>query len=505
MHTWMYLNDMAPQAHILNLESGEIRTIMSSAVKDRAPAGLRRYLLEELSGGTYRETGYVVPMTAEVHDDLVDFYHAPNSWNYDWPHLQIEQDEGRREQIVSRLSTMMQGHPYDFQVTGIQRRYLMYYSDGSIETQQRFERYIPNPKAFPYRHDGSLRRKYTSIYNNIMRDAGVPYKPLPEFMGQSCRPCLYLGPAWVVRFTLDGHDPLLERCRVYVDDEANFICSDWCQRHDYSSYNNGINLQTGIYSFDGWVTGPCVIRNIDQGWRPKSVTVQRSAVRELLKTAPPPVPEFNGLLIKAKAMVAKANPNPNPAAHTLAPAAGPITADAMAEALAAAEQIWQAKQAAATTDTVPASSSPEPSTPQAEPTPPATETVWDRWSLQAFKSRSDNYYLVAFNERDYEDAEGTRYVAARFIRVDQKNQLETFDIEVLKAEAALLLPSRDDTACQGFAFVNDAAYFVSDSTDTIGAEPLNDHWWMWDAAWYHQSTVLQPTAVSAVLLEGNEA
>jgi hypothetical protein len=348
MSQWIYLTDMAPQATILNPETNELRRIMSSAVKERAPAGLRRHVLEELPGGIYRETGDVVAINDDLLDEMEEAYAAPNSWNYDWPHWATEslpdEDPAMRERIVSRLTEMMSAHPYDFQITGLQRRYLMYFSDGNYNSQQRFDRLIPTPDGYPFRRSGDLRRKYDWIWNSNMRDAKVPFPDDKRGMYGDLRPCLYLGPAWVVRFQLDGQDVLLERCRVYVNDDAEFICSDWCQRHDFSSYGNGINLQTGLYTFDGWVVGPCLTKNMESGkFQPKSVVYKRTAVRDLMKKAPVAVPKYEDVFAKAKAAVDKY------AKHTLAPEpkaveVGPITADVLAEALMEAERIF-AKQA----------------------------------------------------------------------------------------------------------------------------------------------------------------
>jgi hypothetical protein len=499
MSQWIYLSDMAPQATIINPETGELRQIMSSAVKDRAPAGIRRYVLEELSGGTYRETGEVMPLTTELFDDMIDCYVGPNNWNFDWPHWQTEivgdENPDGAQRITERLSAMMQHHPYDFKVTGLQRRFLLYYSDGDHKSQQRFERYIPLPKAYPFRSDGKLQRRYEYLYNSIMRDAGVPVpKHQAAIHGGSMRPCLYIGSAWVVRFTLDGHDPLLDRCRVYVDDDAGFICSDWCQRHDYTSYHNGINLQTGIYDFDTWVTGPCIIRNTEQGWRPKNAEVKRVAVRELMAKAPPPVPQFDEVLTKAKAAVTK-----YAKAHTPTPPpveAGPITADVMAEAIAAAEAVWASKAVAET---------PPPAEEAPMPLPESGfVTRKENWQIERVAQRGSNQselsdgkrYYIAFNDTDYTDSTGTPYVAAVLLSVWNPSLGEASDVQERNQAIDALTPT--DRA--GFAWRDDIVWYLNSTSNEIGEEELNDHWWMWDAA-VHYKTNMQRTAVQAVLLE----
>jgi hypothetical protein len=341
----MYLSDLAPQANIMNLETGELRSINSAAVKDRAPIGLRRYVLEESSGGSYRETGECMPMTEELFAELEDNMRLPNNWNYDWPHLQVEiegdgADHPIRLAILERLNREMADHPYTFQVTGLQRRYLMYFSDGNYQSQQAFERYVPRPDSSPFRRDGSLRKKYNWIWNSNMRDAKVPVPQTESKLYGNLAPCLYTGPAWVVRFQLDGQDPLLERCRVYVTDEGEFICSDWCQRHDQTSYGDGINLQRGIYSFGAWVTGPCVTFASGRGgFKPTSTTFTRTAVKDLIKQhgllRPPRA--FDDVFAQAQKTVASFESVVPAGAPKLAHDAGDITAAAVAEAEAVAD------------------------------------------------------------------------------------------------------------------------------------------------------------------------
>jgi hypothetical protein len=266
-------------------------------------------------------------------------FRAPNSWNFDFPHFQIESADtsAHRAQLAAKLTGMMADTGYEFEITGLQRRYLMYMTDGSVESQKKFERLMPGPDPFPFRRDGTLKRPYTNVYDSQMRDAKVPFPK--EFANRygSLRPCLYFGPAWVVRFKLDGQDTLLDRCRVYVTDNGDFICSDWCQRHDFSSYTGGgINLQMGIYNFSTWITGPCVAKAMESGhFKPKHMTVQRSKVRELVSKAPPVIPTLGEALGKATALVAKYTP--------AKVEVGEITAAALEEALAAANAIVEQK------------------------------------------------------------------------------------------------------------------------------------------------------------------
>jgi hypothetical protein len=495
MTQWIYLTDMAPQAKILNPETGELRSIMSSAVKHRAPAGLRRYVLNELPGGVYEETGEVLPITSDLYDEMEESYHAPNSWNYDWPNVEVESmadtDPAMAAKIVERLNKSMAQHPYDFKVTGLQRRYLMYYSDGNHNSQQRFERLIPQPDSNPFRRSGALRRKYDFIYNSIMRDAGVPYPKDKQGMFGSLRPCLYIGPAWVVRFTLDDQDVLLERCRVYVTDEAEFICSDWCQRHDFSSYSNGINLQTGIYSFDGWVTGPCVIKNTESGkFKPANATFKRTAVRELMKKAPVAVPDFDTAFGKAKAAVDKYAKHVVTPAAPVKPDAGPITADVMAEAMAEVERILQEKaQAAAEAAAAVA------------PAPVVTE--------RPLIARAPLVHQDEDNDVDSESAFG--YVF-EYKRCGDSAGYPVISAKKLYQGEPYLTVSESEFAQEEY----NREYFIIDEDSPTGfwygqqhpnvaelkydVDQLNTHWWLYSAAVYFRDN-LMPSPVETALME----
>lgn len=498
MTQWIYLTDMAPQAKILNPESGELRSIMSSAVKHRAPAGLRRYVLNELPGGVYEETGEVVPITSDLFDELEESYTAPNSWNYDWPHVEIESaadaDPAMAAKIVERLNKSMAQHPYDFKVTGLQRRYLMYFSDGNYNSQQRFERLIPTPDTNPFRRSGALRRKYDFIYNSIMRDAGVPYPKDKQGVFGSLRPCLYVGPAWVVRFTLDDQDVLLDRCRVYVTDEAEFICSDWCQRHDFSSYSEGINLQTGIYSFDGWVTGPCIIKNTESGkFKPANATFKRTAVRELMKKAPVPVPDFDTAFGKAKAAVDKYAKHVVTPVAPPKPDAGPITADVMAEAMAEVERILQEKAQAAAEAA--ASVTPEDASPINIPGRPliARAPLVGHDTLNDVDAESTYGYVVRYES--LEKSDGYPVISATLMyhgedyRTVGEQQFNT------KTEWNHFIIDEDSPT--GFWFGAQHPNLAELKEDV---EQLNTHWWLYSAAVYFRDN-LMPSAVETVLLE----
>lgn len=479
MSKWIYLTDLAPQAHIMNLETGKLRAIMAAAVKDKAPSGLRRGLLEEMPGGTFVETGEFAPITEELLADLEDVYKAPNGWNYDWPHFQVELDgdtiPGFSDKIASRLTTMMEAHPFEFEITGLQRRYLMYFSDGSYNTQKKFASLIPQPDAPPYRRDGTLRRRYDFEWDSIMRDANVPYPKEKEQRYGGLRPCLYSGAAWVVRFRVDGQDVLLDRCRVYVDDEANFICSDWCQRHDFSSYQQGINLQTGIYTFDGWVVNSAISKAMQGGhFKPKGVTIKREAVRDLMKKSHAlEVPKFEDTFTTALSNVKKyAKPLTNPKAQV---DVGPITAEVLAEAQAMFEQVLADKAAGM---------------------PPVESPAPERaGSLQA-----NGWTAVILEPGTYGPEDYTvDYRRVAFFRVREDGLIIARNGESLDVDEPITFPADDASWGELIAIVDgedEIAYHGTVGEPHVGddVESLNAVWWLYPAAHHYKVTAWSPYA-----------
>lgn len=304
---WVMLNDLTgSHATAMNAATGEVRSIVASGIVGGGVLGLRRTVLKEQPNGKFVETGEQVPLTAALYDDLVDAYHSPNSWNYDWPHFQVEAvaTPADRARVKAALEGQMAKHPYEFEIIGLQRRYLMYFSDGDWRSQAQFVALAPQPDRYPYRFvDGELRRRYTGTYSAILRDAGAPFPEDWQRYAGPLRPMLYRGPAWVVRFRVDSQDVAFGHCRVYVTDDAEFICSDWCQRDSLARYEGGgISLQTQQYTFDGWVVGPC-LKHASQknGFKPKAVTYASDRVKDLLKKEPKPVTEFATALERAEA------------------------------------------------------------------------------------------------------------------------------------------------------------------------------------------------------------
>lgn len=286
---WVYLKDMHNQAAIRNLETGQITNVYPANVADGAPIGLRGYLLEATQEGFYRETGeQILEYEEELFDELIAYYSQANNWIYDWPNYALDAtaDLTRSAELRERLTASMLKHQLPFEIIGLQERSLLYFTDGDHTSQKAFVTVKPKPTGNPYLRSGKYRSRYHKVqWSSQDRDNGVPY---PEVPGVDMTPCLYDGRAWVVRFRLDGQIPAFSHCRIYVKEDGTFIASDWCQRHDFSSYHKGgINLQMGIYTFDSWIMGPCLQRAIQSSqFKGKTGKIQVEHVRDLAAKSP---------------------------------------------------------------------------------------------------------------------------------------------------------------------------------------------------------------------------
>lgn len=293
---------------LVGLETGRVITRPSGSLytedgKGRPEPALRRMVLETTDGVLLRHTGEMLPCDhrvpiPEMYTDLRarfgDSYTAwqltrmhfvrENDWCIDWPHYETESEGDNpdsRSRMLALIDELMAPYGLDFKVTGLQRRFLMYYSDGDEASQKFFEALLPIPESCPFRRSGALRSRFASSWSHEDRDKNVPK---PAYLNvHDTKPCLYRGPAWVLRFTVGGVNPAFGGCRVYLDDDGQFLCSDWCQRHDFSSYGGGINLQLRGYDLPGWILGPCITRaaehNIKVGKSHKRVAM-RSAMKE---------------------------------------------------------------------------------------------------------------------------------------------------------------------------------------------------------------------------------
>lgn len=498
---WVYLTDLAPQATVKNLATGEVRSIMSNAVVGRAPSGLRRTVLEIMPGGMFRETDEVLSITDDLAEEIEEYYAAPNSWNYDWPHLPTEQGDSpdAQQQLRDLIMAQMGDVPFDFKITAMQRRFLMYFSDGNMESQKRFDRFIPQPSTSPFNRKWDLRSRYDMYYNSIMRDAKVPFPKDKQHKWGAGRPCLYVGPAWTLRFQIDDQDPLLERCRVYVMDDGTFIGSDWCQRHDFSSYNGGINLQMGIYTLASWVMGPCLTYNSQHGGVTlKSTEYKVEKVRDLMKRSPHVlVPSFDDSFNKAQSLIKQYAPK---VAEPVTPKAdaGPITKDAIAAADAAFQQaLGEILAKRANVDTTVSARAEAGNEPAAVAVPLGVLSAlpdylgsgqgWDVFNVDC-SSTNGCRFVIAFRNDDGVIAAKQFVTGNADAAVDSLLKEETYTIDCFAINEL-------GTADDGNEF-----WYRGSSPDDVpdGDDPLNDHWWLYPAAVYYRDVVLPALTINPV-------
>lgn len=330
-NVWVYLSDVGSGGNmwLMNLETRERVKASRAQVVGQSAIGLRGYTLTYDAGtGKYTETGESLPMTEQLWDDYVDSWAAHSGWIADWPHYQIESSiiPEQVEEMKARLLEQAKTLPYNIEIIGLQRRFMMYYSDGGFDSQKFFDRAIPWPERLPYNRNGDLRPQYQKHWDHLMRDANAPQPKILQHY--SLRPCLYAGPAWAVRVKINGVVPLVQNCRMYVDDEGNFIASDWCQRQDYHSYGGGINLQLGVYTFASWLAGPCINYATTKAHvQIPKVEIRQVQIRKVLAKVAEPV-TFEEAMVQAKAGL-KGMEFPKERKDP-----GPITEQAMMEAFA---------------------------------------------------------------------------------------------------------------------------------------------------------------------------
>lgn len=302
---WVPLGDLAvQQARCLNTRTGELRLVVLNQVKPKpgtkTVAGLRMFLLKEIANGNFEETGEE-SRDPKHYSICTDMYHN-NGYIYDPPNIPLEtaDTDPEREAMRARLEQQMAMYPYAFKITGLQRRYLWYFNGGNA--QQLFQTLSFKPGQTPFNPDGTLRSKYSLFYSSQMQAAKAPHpREHEQTYGETLEKCLYRGVAWVVRFSLDDQD-VLPGARAYVDDEGTFLCSDWCQRHDYTSYHTGVNLQMGIYNLAGWIVGSC-LQKVQREFRPAAGKATVTQLRAAIAEGAVVVPTFAELQKEAEARI----------------------------------------------------------------------------------------------------------------------------------------------------------------------------------------------------------
>lgn len=279
---------------------------------------LRREIFTLNADGFAVPTGEQAPITPELLEVLKAHHSVRNNWNYDHPHLPTEvegDDPGFRAKVIASVQEQMATSPFPFEIMAIQRRWLRYYSDGYWNTQRRFLRLAPVPNNYPYDADHNPLPQF--VDGPTLADVLNYMKPDPDYPGRSVtaddinhsRPLLYDGPAWVLSFKLDEQFPAYGGCHVYLDDDGNFLCSDWCQRsgRDVKENGGGIDLQVAEYTLAGWITGPCIKRAARGGkFTPKSAKTRLVEVRTAAKQAGPAVlPSISDLIAKHESAISR--------------------------------------------------------------------------------------------------------------------------------------------------------------------------------------------------------
>lgn len=269
---WMLTRDVVHDNVLVSPDTGATRVVQKSSLNQPShAAGLRRRVVTTTDDVFYRLSDETIPVDQLIPNGpkgtprpawqvCAEQFQCINGWIYDWPCAAIER-EGEHPAIYAamwaKIEGMLAATGLPFQLVALQRRHLTYFTDGSYNSQKIFDRLIPRPThSAPMTPEGELAHQaYGKHWSCLDRDKK---KPMPDIV-HGGTPCLYFGPAWSVKVTLDGVSPLYGGCRMYVMDDGTFIGSDWCQRHDFTSYNKGgINLQMGSYDLAGWLLGPCL-------------------------------------------------------------------------------------------------------------------------------------------------------------------------------------------------------------------------------------------------------
>lgn len=219
-----------------------------------------------------------------------------SGWCIDPPVYNFEQATpvAKQAEMLTNVRAQLAASPYPLVVTALERRHLVYVSDGNFKHQAG---YIGG-----YRHDAGpvvdritgelLSHKKGTVRRLATKeevDEGYKVHKICQMKGecncpfkwvQHMSPLLWLGPAWVLRLVAKGlpvqeqykkdsvlgpgySNFLFDGCRIYLDDNGEFICSDWCQRENMASKAHGISLQVKQYDLLGWVLRSGINRFIE--------------------------------------------------------------------------------------------------------------------------------------------------------------------------------------------------------------------------------------------------
>jgi hypothetical protein len=168
-----------------------------------------------------------------------------NAWMHDFIHPPTENAPRNRARVLRRLRALVASVPFEVSFTGYRRRWLNYLSDGG-ESQEGLlgwvsKRWVRRPRFKVVPYPGKYK--------------------VPNYEEYGSYPLMYSGPAWCVRFTVDGEPWLSTGCRVWLtNDLKQMISSDWCQRDDMSKEH--INLvRVGSQTLASWIMGPLLSKN----------------------------------------------------------------------------------------------------------------------------------------------------------------------------------------------------------------------------------------------------
>lgn len=184
--------------------------------------------------------------------------------HYAWSHVATESlgdDEAIRAKFLEKLMPQLDATQFKVELLGFRRRHLLFFGMGDWTGQTIYQTIAPVPiNDSPYDGLGRLSARYRNHFTpEVMEQwkaSGDRKAPWPTAWRNNVgrvMPLLYKGPAWVVRFLLDDQDPMGTN-RMWVTDQAEFISSDWCQRHNWSTYNRGIDYQAREFDIPTWLT-----------------------------------------------------------------------------------------------------------------------------------------------------------------------------------------------------------------------------------------------------------
>jgi hypothetical protein len=226
-----------------------------------------------------------------------------SGWNRDYPtYLEFEDNQEMLERVKEHLAPIP-----GLKITYLRKRWLGYFSDGGFSL---------TPDAINGNKTGKVIKYLQGNFDQPLQLADGSKSQ--DDIGQ---PCIYLGEAWVMHFTVDNKNVLgngnlvafatpEQFVKAYENARPDllegfipwsdfiFISSDWCERNGSTNYSKGIDLQTPHQrrmSLLHWIIGPCASRCLRHGMPFQGLQVLNGH-------------EHAGRIEKLKGMVAKYAP-----------------------------------------------------------------------------------------------------------------------------------------------------------------------------------------------------